>query len=242
MNTIFRRLFDKTKVHPSVKKIYATIDPQIKNKLFYGDLSVFNQQLLRITELSFNETTDTAINSCFQIYMQVFIRSHGGFSPEFSTPQYITEKLCQRFASIPSQIVMNCINQSLEYIYKNEPELEKKIQMYESIKNFVLENARKNQHLFDLHLKDDDYGLVSHKPIFVAGFDGAKAYLAQLVNMEGLSPMISRLGSVEINGISGAVDLYVLSFDNDQKLHIYVCNYGLTNSVVTPVGLRFKNQ
>ena len=234
-------LFNKNKIHPVVKSIYQAINAEFKEKLFYGDIYKVNEVLLRITKTAFADVSDANINTCFQIYLQTFIRSHGGFSQEFSMAKYITERLCERFSFVPKQIVINCVNLSLEYIYQNEPELLKRVQRYETMQRYVVENAEKNKHLFDLYLQDEDYGLVPNKPIFVAGFDGAKIYLDNLVNDNGESPIIKRLGSSETIGISGPVDLYLLSFNENDQRQIFICNYGFNNSLFAPRGLRFRS-
>lgn len=238
---LFNNLFNKQKIHPTVKNIYQNLNPKFKNKIFYGDLTQANEVLMDITNRVFDDVNDINLNTCFQIYLQVFIRSHGGLSQDFSMPEYITERLCERFSSVSSQIVTKCVNFSLEYIYKNEPQLLQQVQMYKMIQKQVLENAEKNKHLFELYIHDEDYGLVPNKPVFVAGFGGAKEYLSQLVNNEGVSPDIERLGSSEINGISGPVDLYLLSFSQGDQRQIFICNYGFNNSSVAPKGFEFKS-
>ena len=136
-------LFNKNKIHPAVKSIYQTINVDFKDRLFYGDLSKANKVLLRITKDAFTDVNDANINTCFQIYLQTFIRSHGGFSQEFFMPQYITERLCERFSFVTKQIVINCVNLSLEYIYQNEPEQLKRVQQYEAIQKYALKIAFK---------------------------------------------------------------------------------------------------
>lgn len=86
------------RIHPTVRKIYYSINADFiketfKNDLFYGGLNEANKFLLRITKSSFNEINKENINHCYQIYLEVFIRSHGGLSNEFSTPKYITEQI-----------------------------------------------------------------------------------------------------------------------------------------------------
>jgi len=240
MSNPFNRLFSMFGVHPTVKDIYQEINPQAKDRLFYGDIKQANKVLISITKGTFGTINDANLRTCFDIYLQVFIRAHGGLSQEFSTPQYITERLCERFSSVPKLYVTKCIKQSLDYVYQNEPKLKQQIQMYEAQKKFVAESAKKNQHLLDLHLNDEDYGLVLSKPVFVDGLSGAKIYLAQLVNSEGDDPKITRIASLMQDGITGLVDLYELTFGETEKLRIYICNYGNKNSTTAPVGLKFR--
>ena len=141
---------------------------------------------------------------------------------------------------------MSCTLSCLKYIYRNEPKLAERLAADAAIekvsKNFHLELAQNNKHLFDLNLEDEEYGLVVNKPVFVNGLNGTKEYLDQLVSLEGVVPEIEREGSIETEGICGPVDLYSLSFDTERKLRIYICIYGLKNSTVAPRGLKLRDK
>ncbi|MBE6757095.1 MAG: hypothetical protein E7552_00915 [Ruminococcaceae bacterium] len=242
------------RIHPTVRKIYHTADREFlqstfKTDLFYGGLSETNKLLVKTTKAAFGNIRGENIHHCFSIYLNVFIRSHGGLSPEYSTPQYILERVLKKFSHLPQAAVKLCATVSLEYIYHHEPQLKKKhaqqselAQLLHTTQKYVADMAPKNAHLCDLHLQDEDYGLVSDKPIFVAGFDEAKKYLSRLTNADNVAPNIRRLGSMTEDGISAPVDIYSLTFDNGEELRIYVSNYGTKTSTVAPRGLVLRSE
>ena len=95
-----------------------------------------------------------------------------------------------------------------------------------------------NEQIQDLHLNDAEYGLISNKPIFVAGFGEHETYLQRLVTHYNGRISYKRLGSELVPGISGPVDMYEIRTESGEFLKkIYLSNYGTKTSEKMPSGL-----
>lgn len=91
-----------------------------------------------------------------------------------------------------------------------------------------------------MHLKDYEYGVVPNKPIFANGFGSNKEYLSHLAAINGTKLTCERVGSSEVAGIAGSVDLYRLLLPNKEEyLRIYLCNYGARTTKDTPKNVMF---
>lgn len=78
------------------------------------------------------------------------------------------------------------------------------------------------------------------KPVFVNGFGRDKEYLSHLYAEDGMKLNFARVGSSEVNGIAGPVDIYRLLLpDNTEYLQVFVCNYGSTFKKIAPKGIRY---
>lgn len=205
------------RINQTVARLYSGMNKDTRDQIFYGGLASAQDILLRLASGVFASTSGDKIDLCLQIYVQTWIRSRGGLSPQFSTPSYIKEALTQRFSAIPSSSVTTCVDQSLDIIYSHEPQLKQKAMAIENFMNDVRAKAAKNVDVQDLHLKDEEYGLVSNKPIFVNGFGDDKYYLSHLSTADGVKLSFERIGSSVIPGIIGPVDAYKLLLP-DQSL------------------------
>lgn len=161
----------------------------------------------------------------------------------FSAPSYIKQVLCAKFSHVPPESVEKCVAYSLDFIFKNEPELMKKVMILEMMQQTFNDNVENNRVIQDLYIDDVEYGLVAEKPIFVNGFGGDKEYLSHLLTKDGEKLEFGRICSVEVDNISGPVDMYSLMLpDRSEYLKIYICNYGTRNTNDVPVGLQFNNK
>lgn len=132
--SFFSKLFRKggkadshISVNKTVKRLYSGMNEQLRNKIFYGGLEAANDVLTTISNTVFYSMEDNTLELCMQIYVQTWIRSHGGLDVQFMMPSYIKQALCGRFSAVPPDKVEKCVEKSLEYIYRNEPELKEKI-------------------------------------------------------------------------------------------------------------------
>ncbi len=227
----------------SIKDLYDKMHPEMREKLFYGNADSAEEILTNICNDTFGIINNKNILFCNEIYVQVWIRSHGGFSPEFSAPTYIKESLLRRFNQEASSNIIKCIDSCISIIYSKEPKLGEMIMAYEARSNWVKENASKNIGLEKLHITDTDYGLVADKPVFVAGFEAAKYYLSSLKTVVGGDIEYNRLGSCAVKGICGNVDIYKINSTNENtESIIYICNYGNETSQTAPKGLKIENR
>lgn len=119
----------KPKVNSKVIKIYNSVDIEYRNKIFYGDEWSAQSILLGLARNVLGKITDENIELSFQIYFQTWIRARGGLELRFSTPSYIRQALCERFFYVNPFIVSKCVTYSLYEIYRNEPELKKRIEI-----------------------------------------------------------------------------------------------------------------
>ncbi len=229
------------KIDAFIEEIYSKMDFEMREKIFYGGIESANTILTTICNSVYGVVKEDNIRTCQEVYIQVWIRSRGGLQSEFMTPSYIREALRNRFSYLSTNIVDGLVSVSLDVIYNNEPDLKEKAMQIEYLKNMVRKNAGKNIDIEDRHINDEAYGLSADKPIFVCGFDGAKIYLSQLKTEVGNSIQYNRLGSSEVTGIAGPVDLYeIVDTQENSKFLIYICNYGTKNSTVAPRGMKLK--
>ena len=231
----------RMRLYAFIEEIYSKMDPEMREKIFYGGVESAKTILTTICYKAYGELQEDNIRICQEVYVQVWIRSKGGLQPEFMTPSYIREALHKRFSYLPISIIDSLIDASLETVYSNEPALKEKALQVEFLKNMVQKNAEKNMEIENRYINDKAFGLSAEKPVFVCGFDGAKIYLSQLETKAGNPILYNRLGSSEITGIAGPVDTYeIVVPQEDSKFLIYICNYGTKNPIVAPQGLRFK--
>lgn len=230
----------KPKVNPKVQKIYDGMNKDYREKVFYGSLFSAECILISLTRNVFGTVNDMNIDLCFRIYLQTWIRSRGGLNPTFSTPTYIKQALCEKFSTVDSNFVSKCVTHSLCEIYRHEPELKKRAAAIEAIQKSVCENAKKNVVIENAYLDDPEYGLVPEKPVFVNGFGNDKAYLSHLHSEDGTKLSFVRVGSSEIKGISGPVDMYRLLLpDGTDYLRVFICNCGSSTKKIAPKGTKY---
>lgn len=233
-------LFKRERYNKQVEKLYSGMKAEIRDNIFYGGLKFADYTLTTISKEVFGNTENINIERVFQIYVQTWIRSKGSFDVQFSMPDYIEQALIRKFEMIPEKQVQQCVRNSLAIIYENEPELKQQVALLQNLKKNEEVNAQLNRTIEDLYVGDCEYGLCPNKPIFVAGFGKDKEYLSHLATSTGGKLCFERLGSQEVVGIAGPVDLYRLSTtDNRGYMNIYICNYGSRNTKDVPVGLIF---
>ena len=239
---LFGEKSSKPKVNETVQKIYDGMDKDNRDKVFYGGVSSAENILISLTQNVFgnDSVNDININLCFQIYLQTWIRSRGGLNPAFSTPAYIKEALCKRFSTIDANIVLKCVDDSLNEIYSHEPDLKAKADAVEAIQKSVQDNSKKNAEIENAYLDDPEYGLIPAKPVFVNGFGNDKEYLSHLHAEDGTKLSFTRVGSSEVEGIAGPVDLYrLLKPDGTDYMRIFICNYGTSTKKIAPKGTKY---
>ena len=150
------------------------------------------------------------------------------------------QALRERFSSVDSALVSKCVTHALCEIYEREPELKKRAIAVEAVQNNVRANAQKNIAIENLYLEDSEYGLLPGKPVFVNGFGRDKEYLSHLYTDADERLSFERVGSSEVSGIAGPVDLYRLILPNGEDyLRIFICNYGSSYKKITPKGVKY---
>ena len=178
------------------------------------------------------------IELCFQIYFQTWIRCHTSMTPLFLKPEVIKNELYRKFLSVQPEIVNKCVDNSLAIVYSYEPELKQIVDMMNLFESNVAQNAEKNKSIENLYINDHDYGLVPEKPVFVNGFGSDEGYLSHLAAADGSRIEFQRIGSLEIEGIAGPVDIYsLLSPDKKEYMKIYMSVYGTGAYCRIPRGL-----
>lgn len=238
--SLFGKNSAKDKLNPKVEKIYEGMNNEYREKVFYGDVISANHILTTMTRKVFGAENDANIDLCFEIYLHTWIRAHGGLNPTFCTPSYIQQALRLRFSSVDSETISRGVTHALSEIYEREPKLKERADAIELLQNSVRANARKNTSIENLYLEDQEYGLVPGKPIFVNGFGNDREYLSHLCTDNGEKLSYKRIGSSQVPGIAGPVDLYRLILPNGQEyLQIFMCNYGSSYKKHTPKGVKY---
>ncbi|MBP3493849.1 MAG: protein kinase [Oscillospiraceae bacterium] len=240
----FGKLFEKStetpKQNETVRKLYIEMKEETRKSVFYGGFDAAENLLLSLAKGAFGNVAPPNIRRCFEIYLQTWIRTHGGFDANFSTPDYIKKALCKRFSAIETHIVSKCVDLSLQEIYRHEPELKRRAEMVKLTQKYVASNAVQNKNVEETHMNDPEYGVIPEKPIFVAGFGWDREYLGHLYTENGVKLTFDRVGSLNVKGIAGPVDMYRLLLpDRTEYMKIYICNYGTKNTKAVPRGLKY---
>ena len=240
LEKLFKGKSSKSKLNAKVEKIFEGMNKEYREKVFYGSIISADIILTSMTRNVFGTVNDANIDLCFQIYLQTWIRSHGGLDPIFSTPTYIQQALCERFSGVDATLVSKCVTHALCEIYEREPELKKRVKAIETLQNSVRANAQKNKSIENLYIDDPEFGLVPGKPIFLNGFGRDKEYLSHLYSDADEKLSYERVSSSEVQGIAGPVDLYRLFLpDGKEYMRIFICNYGSSFKKVAPKGVRY---
>ena len=242
--SFFARLFGqkkKTSVSQTINNIYSSVSAEYRNRIFYGDIKNAGNILQMISKSVFGSLEPDKIELCFQIYFQTWIRCHTSMTPLFLKPEVIKNELYRKFLSVQPEIVNKCVDNSLAIVYSYEPELKQIVDMMNLFESNVAQNAEKNKSIENLYINDPDYGLVPEKPVFVNGFGSDEGYLSHLAAADGSRIEFQRIGSLEIEGIAGPVDIYsLLSPDKKEYMKIYMSVYGTGAYCRIPRGLIYK--
>ena len=226
-------------IDPSVKKILDWMGSH-RSKIFYGDLASANAILTSLAKEVFGEMTEENIKFCYEMYLETWIRSHGGFNAYFSTPTYIKEALLKKYDKADPTFLSKCIECSLAEIYRREPELKEQADLVDCLSKEIQDNASKNSAIEDLYINDPQYGLSRLKPVFVNGFGDDKEYLSHLYTEDGTKLSFERICSINVEEIAGPVDEYRLLLpDNTEFAHIFICNYGTKTPQRAPQNMKY---
>lgn len=235
----------KRKDENIVKQIYDRMNSESRDKIFYGGYEQADVILNRINALfqkTDKYTQKESFDICNQIYIQVWIRKHGGLSPEFSETEYIKKRLAERFSFIDTGILMKIIDECILIIYEKEPEIKQRDVLLENRKIMCMKNALENKGVELKNVDSPAYGLVPEMPVFVDGFGNDKIFLENLMTFSGEPTVYNRLGSFVAEGISGPVDIYDISKSDGTPVgQIFVCNYGTTMPPKAPFGYVLRN-
>ena len=105
------------------------------------------------------------------------------------------------------------------------------------------EITKSNISVLENNLSDDDYGLVETKPIYVSSAVGARHYLENLCGMCGEYLFWERVGTVDVDGINGIVDIYeAKTTAGDCYIKLYLNLYAPSTSTTIPKGLSSKEE
>ena len=223
----------------AVQRVLSTMNQEIVPTVFYGseaNAEAIVAELLPVLVPGSSLDDDSAVRTAIQFYVDVWIRKHGGFSPEFMTTSYIKSVLFDKYSYCGAEAVSTSVDRCVAFVYDHDPKIRQRDEFYEFQQNLVQSNASQNANVETLHLDDADYGLVPEKPVFVAGFPGTQAYLESLCLSDGTQPTFNRTGSMEVQGIEGMVDAYEVMAGGRVVTHIFICLYGNANSTHAPRG------
>lgn len=231
---------------PEMAAIEAEIEKNKNNLplplrgIYYPDTEIKIQSVLKsiaeiITE-SGCETTNP-INRAWDLYNYIFHRSLF-MRPEevlLSTTTYSGN------SDISKDVLTACTAEALGYIYLVNEKIGSAALGSISANREARKIRGQNVSIENRWLDDKEYGLVPNKPIFVKGFGPHRVYLDRLCTEHGEKLSYKRLGSMEIKGIHGPVDVYDLFYPDGRKYKtIYQCVYGTANSETAPRGMKLE--
>lgn len=165
-----------------------------------------------------------------------------------SSPQRIKELLIKRHPElVPNEdiarkiYVFTCANMGNHKFSLEDPKDKEEFQFFLTSTIDIEKITKKNDDVINKNLQDDDYGLVATKPVYVAGKDGSRKYLDNLVGENGEFLMWERVGTLDVDNINGIVDIYDATTNTgDTYIRIYLNFYSNTTSNTTPKGLLSK--
>ena len=230
-------------VDPNLKNLYDGMPALTKMQIFGNDIKNAQWVLFNIRDLldedglsdlfSDEENLEKAWDLFVSIWSRIFIMQ----------PSELVESISNKWATagIEDDILLSCIAESLGYIYAMNPKQKARGMSYLFREQMVRKIAGGNLDIEDRDVDDPEYGLVPSKPVFVCGFLQQRIYMDSLCASDGREITYSRRGSMQVEGISGPVDIYDLFYENGEKyLTIFVCLYGKKNSQTAPGGLKFR--
>ena len=108
-----------------IKQSYDNVNPEFRGQIFYGDATEAEKILKPLRTVLFpdSEPTLQQYSETTFFYTQVWIRKHGGLSPEFSTTPYIKKAMKTRFPSYTADAVVKGVEMCLDYLVQHEPSL-----------------------------------------------------------------------------------------------------------------------
>lgn len=90
--------------------------------------------------------------------------------------------------------------------------------------------------------EDDDYGIVEIKPLYCNEVAGSKAFLSRLVTASEESLKWERIGSKQVDGIMGPVDVYESTLLTGETYgRLYINMYSHTAPKRAPKNYKFKS-
>ena len=222
-------------------KFYTTEPIEASTILCIVTSRLFNKDVKK------NSISKKEFETGLELYMQVWIRKHGGFNLDCMTTRYITGAMLDRYGKLNEtnlDSVLESTALAISIIYRNEPDIKQRDQMYELLQSinpvsFISQNAVGNMATQHEHEDDADWGLVAEKPVFVAGFGPDKEYLSHIHTEDGKKLSYVRNGSLRAEGVDGMVDKYTLYFGEEPVGIIYLCNYGTSTPTKAPAGYKY---
>ena len=222
-----------------VSKIYREANQEMVASVYYGNenaaYNILHKLMLVLTENK-AAADESVYRLCSDVYLQVWIRKHGALSPEFMLTDYIKYALHNKYMNVFREDILDrMIDESILYIYQNEPEIQTRDEYISIIEQTESQNIQKNAETELLNIDNPEYGLRPDMPVFVNGFGSDKEYLSRLRTKSGQELSFNREKSIEILGISGPVDEYSAFTPNNEYYGcIYICNYGSVTSDKAP--------
>ena len=209
---------------------------------FFGDDDNTIKMISEVSAILFNSVTTEAtiheLNKSIEFYIQYATRKSGSLDNSHLYPDVITDRMITRFSEFPAENVARALRYCTKYFYEINPKILERDKAGFAIKTFVDEKSMKNANLEEQYINDPEYGLISTKPLFVAGFNAANDYMRRLRTSNGESiAILMRASLKEIEGICGIVDCYSIQTEKGLALpSIYMSVYGSKTSEKAPAG------
>ena len=221
------------------RKLFDAIYPGGENQVCKVISSIALICGLKISKCSYKEYTELS-----QIFSEITTWRIATGSSE----QRIKELLIKRhMALVPNEdiarkiYVFACANMNNHDFTLEDYKCREEFQIFLTSTIEIEKITAKNDEAVKKNLEDDDYGLVATKPIYVAGKDGSKKYLDNLVGENGEILSWDRVGTIAIDNINGIIDIYDATTDaGDAYIKLYLNFYSNTTSNTTPRGLLSK--
>lgn len=178
LTDFFESLNDKKIAH----KLYKDINKEMREPIFKSKGIFTNTILLVAAELygkSKGYTKEELLVS-MEIYEQVWVRKHSPVSNKLNRTDAVKNQIYTRFDFIDKISLGRAVDICLDFIYATEPKFKEQDLMLETIESMVKEHSAKNIDIEKKYIRDDEYGKLPLKPVFVNGFGSDREYLDHL--------------------------------------------------------------
>jgi len=241
----------RNNIKATSKEIYKRLAVESRDKLYPGKARYMVLVFSKLAPVFFPEThykqllpNQVEYLNTFHSYVfssRCLTRMATGWSIEEANSFII-----RQYPNLAPDAVKQAIDISMGFLYKQFSQVEHKDNEEKKLlatvnKSVGLEqNASSNDAVIDLHLNDPEYGLTPSKPVFTKGFQGERAYVESLISSDGRRVEYERIGSKQVEGIYGPVDIFKLRDTEGKETTIYVSLYANKTSEKAPLGFSLR--
>ena len=232
----------------AIEKVYKSYTIDVRKILFFGgkkQLENIISSIAYILNLKNEDLNYDTMKALTNIYVDTCIRKTArdedvDIISDMPKKHKTYVKSVEEAAKLMAYLVLESSDSSYCLPNNNQSDYDDLRQMY--LDSFVF--MKQNEGKENKYLKDSEYGLVENKPIYTHGQTGTDLYFSYLMGKNDEELIYEYETSLEVNGINGFVDKYIIKKDGSDLVYasIYINRYGNTNSKTAPKGFKLKKE